>query len=213
MKSKFLLLIAFTFCTTIAANAQIKEGEYILGGAINFNNSKYPGASSSGTTASISNIQFGKVIDDNSVIGIVGSVSGNNNKGFKIYQYSAGIFYRNYKSLSNNFYFFWETDASFQHSSNMQTFFSDINQNLETQSNGVAFNFIPGLSYSVSKKFQVELSMPNIAGISYTGISTIESDLPPGIQHQSSNNFSANINLSNNILNNFGIGFKFFIGK
>lgn len=219
MKTKILLPITILFFATTTANAQINEGSYLLGGSASYTNSKYQAAptSESESASSSFNIQFGKVIKNYTLIGIIGSFSGNTNltKDFKVYQYSAGVFYRKYKPLGSNFYFFAEIDATFQHSSNFASYyFPDVNEYLSINTNGVEFNFTPGISYSVSKKFQVELSLPNIAGISYTGIKTIDSDLPPGIKPQTANSFSANVSLiNNNLLNNFGIGFKFFLGK
>jgi len=37
--------------------------------------------------------------------------------------------------------------------------------------------------------------------------------LPIGVSPQKANVFSANINLNSSFLNNFGIGFKFLLGK
>jgi hypothetical protein len=104
-------------------------------------------------------------------------------------------------------------DASYQYAKNTYTYFSNVDQNLRTTSNGVAFGFIPGIFYSVFKRMQMELTMPNIANISYTSVKTVAGNLPPSVPEQKTNNFSANVNLNSNLLNNFGIGFKFLLGK
>ncbi|MEP6627326.1 MAG: hypothetical protein ABJA32_05045 [Ginsengibacter sp.] len=59
----------------------------------------------------------------------------------------------------------------------------------------------------------MELTMPNIANISYTSVKTVAGNLPPSVPERKANNFSANVNLNSNLLNNFGIGFKFLLGK
>ena len=210
MKSKILLPLAIVFLAAATANAQVNKGRYLLGGSVAFNS-----VTNEENHSEYVNIQIGKVIKENTVIGIIGYIASNNysSQGLKVSLYSAGVFYRKYKPLGSNFYFLWEIDGSFQHTSNTQTYFSNINQSLNTKSNGAAFNFIPGISYSVCKRLQMELTMPDIAGISYTSIKTIDSSLPPNVQSQKANNFLANVRLNTSLLSNFGIGFKFFLGK
>lgn len=211
MKTKILLFAAIFFCATITTNAQITEGRYLLGGSFSLYN-----ASNQNSNSVYTDIQFGKVIKENTVVGILGSIVSNNysgTSGSKIQQYSAGVFYRKYVPLRNNFYFFGEADGSYRYSKNIQTYFTDVSQSLNTKSNGVAINFIPGISYSVWKRMQMELTMPNLVNISYQKIKTIDSSLPPNIAAQKANIFSANMNLNSSLLNNLGIGFKFLLGK
>ena len=107
MKTKILLSVALFFFTAIAANAQITEGKYLLGGSFNYYNSSSSNSNSINTT-----IQFGKVIKENTVVGVTGAVSGSKNtfaaSHYSIYNYSAGVFYRKYKALGKNFYFLQE---------------------------------------------------------------------------------------------------------
>jgi hypothetical protein len=115
--------------------------------------------------------------------------------------------------LGNNFYFFGELDASWQYSKNVQDYFNNVNQNLNTKSNGATVAFIPGISYSFWKRMQIELSMPNLAYLSFSHITTINSSLPSSTPPQKRDVFSANANLNPSLLANFGIGFRFFLGK
>lgn len=211
MKMKVLLSIVVLFLTAVSANAQITEGKYLLGGGISYYNS-----GSDNNNSMYANLEFGKVIKENTVAGIIGSISANKshngNSVITVNNYSAGIFYRKYKPLGKNFYFLQEVDVAFQHARGV-TYFSNIGQSLITRSNGAMINYVPGISYSVSKGFQMELTMPNLAYLSYTNIKTADSQLPPTVSPQKANNFSANINLNSNLLNNFGIGFKFLLGK
>ena len=212
MKTKILLLFAIFFSFAITTKAQITEGKYLLGGSFNLNS-----ATNQNSNSVYTNIQFGKVIKENTIAGIMGSivVTNNNSSGqrTKVNQYSAGVFYRKYKPLKNNFYFFGEIDASYQTSENTYTYFSTVDQTLYTKSNTAVLNFIPGIAYSITKHLQMELSMPNLAKISYTSIKTIDKSLPSGVDPQKANNISANINLNSSLLNNFAIGFKFLLGK
>lgn len=114
--------------------------------------------------------------------------------------------------LGNNFYFFGELDASYSYSKNIQAIYGN-NQVLNSKSSGVALYFIPGISYTVWKRMQVELSMPNIAYLGYAHVTTIDSSLPPAVLPQKANIFTGSANLNSNLLSNFGIGFKFLLGK
>jgi hypothetical protein len=212
MKTKILLSFAILFFAAITTEGQITEGKYLLGGAFNFYSSDNPKNNSENV-----NIQFGKVIKENTVVGVIGSLTGGTNNSstekYKINRYSAGVFYRKYKPLGKNFYFLQEIDASFQHSKELTNYFSNIPEYLHTESNGVLISYIPGLSYAVSKKMQIELTMPNLASFSYTHVKTVNSQLPPTLLPQKANNFSGMINLNSNLINNFGLGFKFLLGK
>jgi hypothetical protein len=211
MKTKILLSFAILLFISIAANAQISEGKYLLGGSFSYDNSEL---SSNNTITS--NIQFGKVIKENTVVGVVGSVYGakthSGNSVFKVYNYSAGVFYRKYKPLGKNFYFLQEVDAVYQHSRGYNYFYNG-NETLSSKSNGGMISYIPGISYSVTKRMQIELTMPNLANISFANHKTIDKLLPAGASPQKANVFSANINLNSSLLSNFGIGFKFLLGK
>jgi hypothetical protein len=212
MKTKILLSVAIFFFTAIAANAQITEGKYLLGGSFNYYNS-----TGSNTNSINTNIQFGKVIKENTVAGVIGSVAASKNtfagSRYSIYNYSAGVFYRKYKPLGKNFYFLQEADAVFQHSRGFGNYFDNVGQSLYANSNGVMLSYIPGISYSATKRMQIELTMPNLVNVSFTNIKTVNNRLPQGVSPQKANTFYANVNLNSNLLNNFGIGFKFLLGK
>lgn len=212
MKTKILLLFALLFFVISNTNAQITQGKYLLGGSVAYYNS-----SSENYNSGYFNLQLGKVIKLNTVVGITGSLSAsknhNGNDAYKVYQYNAGIFYRKYKPLVEKLYFFGEIDAVFQHGSNYGTYFYNVGQSLFTNSNGVQLSFTPGLSYPVTKNLQLELTMPNLATISYARIKTVDSKLPAGVSPQKGNTFSAGVNLNASLMNNFGIGFRFLLGK
>ena len=213
MKAKTLLFFAIFLFVALLSNAQVKQGRALLGGSISYYNGSNPKLNSF-----YSDVQFGKVIKNNSVVGIIGSYSTNNynftvTSPNKTTGYSVGFFYRKYKYLANNFYFFGELDGSYVHSKNIQRYYNNVSQNLDSKSNGVAISFIPGISYSVWKRMQVELSMPGIAYLGYSHVTTIAANLPPAVSPQKNDVFTAGANLNSNLLSNFGIGFKFLLGK
>jgi len=106
-----------------------------------------------------------------------------------------------------------EADAVFQHSRGFGNYFDNVGQSLYANSNGVMLSYIPGISYSATRSMQIELTMPNLVNVSFTNIKTVNNRLPQGVSPQKANTFYANVNLNSNLLNNFGIGFKFLLGK
>ena len=211
MRTKSVLFCAIFFFAAITSNGQINEGRFLLGGAFSFNSS-----SNENFNSVFLNVQFGKVIKENTVVGIIGSINSSNYNApqkYKVNQYAAGLFYRKYKPLAKNLYFFGEVDATYNYSKNIQYYFPNVTQSLATKSNGGTLSFVPGISYAITKRIQMELSMPNIATISYTDTRTIDSSLPPTVSAQKATNFSASANVNSNLFNNFGIGFKFLLGK
>ncbi|MEO7048173.1 MAG: hypothetical protein ABI091_22940 [Ferruginibacter sp.] len=215
MKTKFLLPIALIFFTATVANAQINEGRYLLGGSVSYIKVKNLPYSVSKSESFYSNIQFGKVIKDNTVAGIIASYgSSKNEPGNTSSNFSAGIFYRKYKSLAKNFYFFGEGDLVYSHSKSTYENFQPVSDVTRSTSNGAGISFVLGISYSLCKRMQIELSMPTLASISYGSIKTETQYISPNTTTtEKGNSFSANVNLNSNLLSNFGIGFKFFLGK
>jgi hypothetical protein len=223
MRTKILLLFAIFFCVALASNAQINTGRYLLGGSFNIYNAKNFQPSSNSKFKSLNaNIQFGKVVKENTVVGLILSY-GYSNYYYtntpdytKINQSRAGIFYRKYKGLAKDFYFFGEVDAAYSHTENTQAYFQNGTQTQGSKSisDGGSASFVPGISYAVGKRMQIELLMPDIIQLSYSHIKTdyYNSTVPPPLD-QKGNIFSFNTNLNANLLSNFGIGFKFFLGK
>jgi hypothetical protein len=218
MRTKILLLFAIIFCGVFTSNAQINTGRYLTGGSFSMfhskNNQPYNDGKNEGLNA---NIQLGKVVKENTVVGLILSYGYYNydytspltNDGKN---YSAGIFYRKYKRLAKEFYFFGEVDGVYSHNENSQN--HSLNNGEDSKSDGGALSFIPGISYAICKRLQIELSMPNIISLSYSHVKTdYNSDPAPPPPSQKGNVFSFNTNLNSNLLSSFGIGFKFLLGK
>ena len=207
-----LLTVLFLLQLIYSSNAQINLNRYLIGGSITYYNNSNPTS-----VGFYSNLQIGKVIKDNSVIGLIGSYSSNNYNFSlaspnKTRSYTTGVFYRKYTPLSKKFYFYGELDASFSFSRHIQVNFNG-GQYYNSKSSGVAVSFIPGISYNVWKRLQMELSIPLLAFLSYSHVSTIDSLLPPSVFPQKRDSYAAGINLNSNIISNFAIGFKFLLGK
>jgi len=74
MKTKILLSFALLFFAIINTNAQITKGRYLLGGSASYYNS-----STDNNNSGYLNLQFGKVVKLNTVVGITGSLSASKN--------------------------------------------------------------------------------------------------------------------------------------
>lgn len=215
MKTKIILSFVILFFTVVTANAQIPEGKYLLGGSAGYSHSKNQQSTGSNYESLSTNIQFGKIIKENTAAGIILSYGNYNSSSInKTNLYSAGIFYRKYKSLAKDLYFFGELDGQYNYSRNTNGHFEIGYDAQRSTSNGGSISFTPGISYSVCKRMQMELSMTNLASISYASTKTqYASNSTSSISTVKGNNFSANVNLTGNFLNNFGMGFKFLLGK
>ena len=204
MKTKILLTIVIFFSVAAATQAQINKGSILLGGSLSVYHSN------SMQKSFFSNIQIGTAIKNNTFIGLIGSYYtdnyGNLATPFKQQTNTIGAFYRKYKKLSNRFYFFGELQASYSALKNSYTYYDSIGS-IKSKVHGGIIAFIPGISYSICKHFQMELLMPNIANFSYSHSASTDSAYPD----EKTSSYSGGININSNFLNGFAIGFKFFL--
>ncbi len=221
MKSNILLSVIILCCVTFVSSAQINPGKILLGGSIGYSSNKNTQPGQPATYADFeslySSIQIGKFIKENTAVGATFSyghtkTSTQSNPDNNTAQFNAGVFYRKYKTLYRNFYFFGEGDASYAYSKSKFVYYQSSTTTTNMISNGGTLSFIPGISYNVWKKMQVELLMPNILSIGYSHIKTDYAYTNPSSSSSNEGHiFSANANLNSNFLANFGIGFKFFL--
>ena len=225
MRTKILLTTVILFFVAFTANAQINKGTYLLGGGLSYYSNKsiqpyYYYANSQNKSVGV-NIQIGKAVNKNDLAGLILSCEYNkvnaanypDSNVNKNNQYGVGIFYRKYKKLLKDFYFFGEVDGEYTHSENSQQNLQNGNDNIKTISDGGRISFVPGLSYQLCKMMQIELTMQNIVSASYAHFKINYNNIttPPG--PYKGNDFSFNANLNSSFLSNFGIGFKFLLGK
>jgi hypothetical protein len=216
-----ILLIAIIISSAITVQAQVSAGKYLLGGSFSAYDSK--NAESSLHTHQqngAASIQLGKAIKENTVIGIIASYSYYKNHLLdlpdsnvsKSNQVTLGLFYRKYKKLAKDLYFYAEGEAAYSHSTNSQEYFVNGNVLKNTSDAGI-LSFTPGISYAICKSFQVELLMPNLLRVSYEHDRTDYPNSIPAHATDKGNTFAVNANLNSNFLSNFGIGFTFLLGK
>ena len=225
MSSKILLSFPVFFCITFTSHAQIDKGRYLLGGSLSYYGTKnvHPNNFYNYDYESLyTNIQLGKVVKNNTVVGLIISYGNSDSHPTnfpdsnysKSTQYSAGVFYRKYKRLFTSFYIFGEVDAAYVHSDNAQGYLQNQSDRLKNISDGGTVSFVPGISYGLFRRMQVELSMPNIISLSYSHFKTENGNIIlPSNRRSQGNSFSLNASLNSSLLYNFGIGFKFLLGK
>lgn len=199
------------------SSAQIKKDAVLLGGHISFGSNKTsttPASSETKNNSATFNLLAGKAFKQNQVFGLYGgygqskseNIFTNNTATTTNTSYSAGVFYRHYKNLSKNFYFFGEATAGYNGNKSVNK-----NQQPATKStftnNGVAIGISPGISYQVCNKLQLEVLMPQFAGLQYGSTKSTANN--GSVSKSSGFNFSTNLNTS--LLNSLALGFKFIL--
>lgn len=206
MSTKILLFFGALLIMNSTLHAQINKGKYLTGGSFSIYSAKDQQLPQSTKNESLNiNIQLGKVIKQNTVAGIILSYTyyrykynDTINPGYTNTGYSAGIFYRRYKSLLKDLYFFAEADALYNHT-DRENYSAIGGEVLKTAHNGGSIAFSPGISYAVCKRMQLEIVMPSLVSLSYSRAKNTESI------------FSLSTNLNSNLLSSMGIGFKFLL--
>ncbi len=216
MMKTLTLITAFTVLC-LFSSAQIQKDAVLLGGYISFGSNKTsttPATNESKNNSAAFNVMVGKAFKQNKVFGIYGGYGKSKSEYYLTINtatetntsYAAGIFYRLYKNLNKNFYFFGEISTGFNGTKNViQNHQPDTKNSSIT--NRVALGISPGISYQVSNKLQLEVLMPQFAGLQY---GTTKNTANNGSVSKSSGfNFSTNLNTS--LLNSLALGFKFIL--
>lgn len=192
------------------------KGSFLLGGQVSFSHTDYhylPSVINDqiGNGGSIS-ISGGKAVNDNSVEGInlqFGSsnysYTGNLTQKQKYISYGAGVFYRKYKTLAKDFYFFLEGDLGYSYSKQKQTDSTGNELSKNTQSS-VGLSLSPGISYKVLKNLNLEVTLPNMFSLQYSDAKINNgTSVPPS----KSNYIGFTSNLNASLLQNLFVGFRF----
>lgn len=216
MKKLFLLLtVAVIF--SLATSAQIKKGATFLGGQISFYNSNTDfntAQSNQKNKYAYFNVSVGKALKENSVLGLYVSYGHNKVDNFyngntfgnsKLDRYNVGVFYRQYKRLAKDFYIFGELGGGYLGSNQTDADLNGNNKVKYTQSGGELY-LTPGVSYRVYKKLQLELLIPQIAGIQYSVNKTTSL-----ANNSKQDKFQFNTNLNASLLSSLGLGFRFIL--
>jgi hypothetical protein len=202
---------------SLFANSQVLKNSVLLGGQLSFNsgattyNNNQPDTENKGATFQVS---AGKAIKDNQVFGINlsfnpssadGLYNGSEYYKIKMKYYSGGVYYRNYRLLAKDFYFFAEMNASYFGSSQNNTDTSG-KEIYKSNQNGGMVALAPGISYRLFKKMFLELSIPNIITAQYSTTKTTNENF-----ESKQNQFAINSSLNSGNLGYLGVGFRFIL--
>jgi|SRR5579864_6054315 len=227
MTRTLLILVLFISCSLVV-DAQFKKNDILLGGQLSYSynsatntyaNVVYPAGDYKYNNGNFT-ISAGKAIDENTVFGINLSYIPSSSTNYPSLNddillkyanngYSAGIFYRKYKSLGKEFFLFGEVSASYYWSN--QSGKDSIGQELISGSTStISANLYPGIAYRVSKHFFLELSIPSLIYIGYSKSNTLshEENLS---QTNKNDQFYISTSLSSNPLQALGIGFRLLL--
>jgi hypothetical protein len=209
-----MFIISFSFL----ASAQFTRGNWLVGGTLSYNSSSqtYLGTDQNIHSGNF-DVSLGRAISENSVFGVklgyIYSQQSNYYQGnlgpldYKTKTYSIGIFYRKYKSLGKEFYLFGEAGAGYL-GSNSSGIDDAGQKSLSGSGSGGQINFFPGIDYKISKKFFLEISIPNLFLAQYTSDKT---DAINGSQPSKNDQFTISTSLSSGPLDALGIGFRLIL--
>jgi hypothetical protein len=212
---RILLILQVIFFLHTSVKAQFKKGDLLLGGNLSYssnsNNSTTPPFPGAAYRSGYFTISAGTALSANAVMGLnlaytPGSFVRADINGTAVrdvnHAYSTGIFYRLYKSLGKEFYLFAEGDANYNWSDSYEKDASG-NKTVTGSTNGVIVEIFPGIAYIISKKFFIEITIPNLFSMGYVSSKTILANV-----ETTQSQFSIGANLSSNSLGNLGVGFK-----
>jgi hypothetical protein len=213
MRKVFTLVISI--CILVSLDAQIKKGSIFLGGDIGASTAETKSADTTyrkQNGVSISPV-FGTAIKDNLIFGgHINFVLSNDNYTNTVEQqyniYGAGLFLRKYKFIgSSGFSIFVQGDLGYSYYHEKSSGYSSLSS--DTKRNTIYISAYPGLSFTVTKKLQLETGFNNLLYLNYWN----EKYERPGTLGSSFNTNGFSIGSSLNNLSNLYLGFRLLIGK
>lgn len=226
--TRTLLILVFFISSSLIVNAQFKKNDKLLGGQLyyNYNSSSYKYTSAVPSTNDFKNkdgnitISVGKAINENTVLGIFlsylpssstnyPSLNGDIMLKYRNDGYGGGIFYRKYKNLGKEFYFFGEISATY-YWRNISGKDSSDQELISGSSSNFAAILYPGIAYRISKHLFLELSIPDLIYIGYSKSNTLSHE-GSSIMENKYNYFNISTSLSSDPLTALGIGFRLIL--
>jgi len=209
----FVLLCFISFKT----NAQIQKQSILLGGQLSYTKNKNQIENLNQKSESgIISISIGKAFKDNKIVGVnlgftpirqSSYLNNGDTTAIAFNRFDIGVFYREYKKLAKDFYFFSQLDGAFV-TSNQTEQYKITSGDVKSTQRGGFISLTPGISYQVFKKLQFELTIPNILSMQYL-VTKINSQNPQ-VKNSKQEQIMFYSNLNNNTsLNCLGVGFRF----
>lgn len=208
-----VLLLSFT------VNGQIKKQSILLGGQLFYYNKKnhvdnLDQKSESGTIG----LSIGKAFKENKIVGVNLSFSpirlsnylnNGDTTSLTFNRFDIGMFYREYKKLAKDFYFFSQVDGAFI-TANQTEHYKIASADVKATQRGGFISLTPGISYQVFKKMQLEMIIPNILSIQYL-VTKLDSKVNQ-VTNSKQEQFLFYSNINNNTgLGFLGVGFRFIL--
>lgn len=212
-------LIVSLFLISFGANAQIKKQSILLGGQLFYYNNKNQvdnlnQKSESGTIS----LSIGKSFKENKIVGFnlgfspirrSNYLNNGDTTTLTFNRFDIGLFYREYKKLAKDFYFFSQVDVAFI-TANQNEHYKIASADVKATQRGGYISLTPGISYQVFKKMQLELTIPNILSFQYL-VTKFDSKVPQ-IKNSREEQILFYSNLNNNTsLSWLGVGFRFIL--
>lgn len=216
--TKLCLAVTLVFVSNLTI-AQIKKGSTLLGGQLNYFHEKnkiddYLEKTASGAIG----LSVGRAYKENAMVGFSISFypikmsntinfSDTINTTFK--QLGVGVYFRQYKKIAKDFYFFGQAEGSFLTANQTQEF-TIAAANITSTRNQISIAVTPGISYRIFRKLYTEISMPNIMGIQYAV--TKSNSQVPQLRSYRRNQLGIYSNLNTNTaLGSLGVGFRLIL--
>lgn len=209
-------LFALTVGLTIVciAQAQIKKGDILLGGGINFNSQNTkppPNLAVTNQTAVNVSPSIGIATRDNQLIGFNlayahAKTENTGNPTAKTDSYGAGFFLRRYKTLGSGFFLFAEGNFMGYYIHQKNNYYTGVGNFTDTKGYNLSLNFYPGVAYAINSHVQLETGFQGLFYASYGHSKTTIT----GYSDMKSNDFNLGTAL-NNSLGGFMVGFKWLL--
>jgi len=208
MKKNILPLCSFIFIVS-SLNAQITKGSILLGGNIGFSDSKEKSNNDLKLNSVSLSPAVGIAVQQNTIVGLQISYGHSKNSLATSPQYETTIyglefFLRKYKSLGKGFYLFGQGGLFYNYYGYKQ-FYTPNESKQEQRYAGI--DLYPGISYALTKRFQLEISLVNLFTLEYTKYKATDA----GVVSNDRNGVDFNINAS--ALSTVNIGFRVFLTK
>jgi len=208
MKKSLFFSCLFVLLTSVL-HSQINKGSVLLGGNIGFSTNKAKDTSLKNNSVLVTPVA-GIAVKQNLIVGIL--LSYGHSESNMTYpsaeteykSYAAGIFVRKYVPLGKGFYFFGETGLNYQNYSDTYDYTSQKN---ELKGQSISIDLYPGVSYAVSKNFQLEFGIPQLVSLGYSKTEQLVNDATT----QKTN--GVNFNAAASAFSNFVLGFRIFLPK
>jgi hypothetical protein len=225
MKQRFLLSLLFVCSFMITTRAQIHKGAVWVGGSIGYNQYKDAPKDMSERDFKTSTLNIspavGIAVKDNLVVGIrlnYGDTKTDNNSTIiesKGNNYGGGIFIRQYIPVVNRLYIFGEAAAGYNNTKQTDTYNvfnngSIVKSQVTTKGWSSGISVMPGIVFSVTKKFQLETSLSSLLGVTYSKTKTT-SEKPGTGNDKTVSQLTAGIFADGKI--EFNIGCRFLINN